>query len=186
MCRDPFRTVLNLSVRSFRPKSFVPPAGGARVGGPRAHPLLGIWADLGEMVHVQGEGGRGLLYEPGQNPWSRQKSQVRNLYVSVHSVTMWTYTFCHNIGTNGVCRFSRPLAFVGNWLVPPIMRCSRLDMAVGGHPSHPLGLHLVQLDLPREEGPTAEAARLTDIREPRGCAPCMGAGGCQRAWANSV
>ena len=95
-------------------KSFVPPAGGARVGGPRAHPLLGIWADLGEMVRVQGGGGRGLLYEPGQNSWSRQKSQVRNLYVSVHSVTMWTYTFCHNIGPNGVCRLSRPLAFVGD------------------------------------------------------------------------
>ena len=143
-------------------KSFVPPAAGARVGGPRAHPLLGIWAAVGEMVRVQGGGGRGLLYEPGQNHWSRQKSQVRNFHVHVHSVTMWTYTFCHNIGTNGVCRFSRPLAFVGNWLVPPIMRCSRLDMAVGGHPSHPLGVDLVQLDLPREEGPTAEATRLTD------------------------
>ena len=48
-------------------KSFVPPAAGARVGGPRAHPLLGIWAAVGEMVRVQGGGGRGLLYEPGQN-----------------------------------------------------------------------------------------------------------------------
>ena len=38
-------------------------------------------------------------------------------------------------------------------------------MAVGGHPSHPLGVDLVQLDLPREEGPTAEATRLTDKRE---------------------
>ena len=45
---------------------------------------------------------------------------------------------------------------------------------------------LVQLDLPREEGPTAEATRLTDKRKPWYCAPCMGAGGCQRAWANSV
>ena len=45
---------------------------------------------------------------------------------------------------------------------------------------------LVQLDLPREEGPTAEATRLTDITEFSVASPCMGAGGCQRAWANSV
>ena len=45
------------------------------------------------------------------------------------------------------------------------MWCSRLDMAFGGHPSHPLRYGLVQLDLPREEGPTAEATRLTDITE---------------------
>ena len=38
-------------------------------------------------------------------------------------------------------------------------------MAVGGHPSHPLGLIFVQLDLAREEGHTAEATRLTDKRK---------------------
>ena len=47
-------------------------------------------------------------------------------------------------------------------------------------------LDLVQLDLPREEEPAAEATRLTDIRELSVASPCMGAGGCQRAWANSV
>ena len=44
---------------------------------------------------------------------------------------------------------------------------------------------LVQLDLPREEGPTAEATRLTDIGEQSVVSHCMGAGGCQGAWVNS-
>ena len=33
-----------------------------------AQRLLGIWATAGEMVPLQGGGGRGLLCEPGQNP----------------------------------------------------------------------------------------------------------------------
>ena len=53
-----------------------------------------------------------------------------------------------------------------------------------------LGYLDLQLDLPRNEGPTAEAARLTDKRQVPVASPCMDhsmeAGGCQRAWANSV
>ena len=49
-----------------------------------------------------------------------------------------------------------------------------------------LGYLDLQLDLPRNEGPTAEAARLTDKRQVSVASPCMEAGGCQGAWANSV
>ena len=56
----------------------------------------------------------------------------------------------------------------------------------GGRHGTRAEVDLVQLDLPREEGPTAEATRLTDIGEQSVASPCMGAGGCQGAWANSV
>ena len=49
-----------------------------------------------------------------------------------------------------------------------------------------LGYLDLHLDLPRNEGPTAEATRLTDKRQVSGVSPCMEAGGCQREWANSV
>ena len=44
----------------------------------------------------------------------------------------------------------------------------------------------LQLDLAREEEQLREATRLTDKRKVWYCASCMEAGGCQRAWANSV
>ena len=36
-----------------------------------------------------------------------------------------------------------------------------------------LGYLDLQLDLPRNEGPTAEATRLTDKRKPPGVSPCI-------------
>ena len=47
-------------------------------------------------------------------------------------------------------------------------------------------VHFLQLDLGREEEQLREATRLTDKRKLWYCASCMGAGGCQGAWANSV
>ena len=49
-----------------------------------------------------------------------------------------------------------------------------------------LGYLDLQLDLPRNEGLTAEATRLTDTCQVSVASPCMEAGGCQGAWANSV
>ena len=61
-----------------------------------------------------------------------------------------------------------------------------LKMAHGGMNATRVEVRALQLDLAREEEQLREATRLTDKRKPSGAAPCMEAGGCQRAWANSV
>ena len=61
-----------------------------------------------------------------------------------------------------------------------------LKMAHGGMNATRVEVRALQLDLAREEEQLREATRLTDKRKVRGGASCMEAGGCQRAWANSV